>query len=78
MSLCLIIDEMHREIGTVSRHYQLLIDNKHALLRQIDHKIIRAFGPSEKVDLLVLKDQTQSELNALKKDFTFEISKIRY
>ncbi len=73
-----IVSEMHREILVVVNYYDLLLEEKYDRISDIDRTLLLAKGIDKKVDLLILKEVTQSEIRSLKADSTNEISKIRY
>jgi hypothetical protein len=73
-----IVAELIQEIKTINLKYEALIDDKQCELDQINKALAEAYSTEQKVDLLVQKDQVQTEISKLIKDGSGEISKIRY
>lgn len=73
-----IITELYIEISSINLKYEALIKNKIEKIETINNSILSAHKTREKVNLLIEKDQINTEIKQLKKDNSGEISKIRY
>lgn len=73
-----IIAELSIEISSINLKYNVLINNKIDKIKAINISLLTTSRTKKKVDLLVEKDQINSEISQLIKDNSSDISKIRY
>lgn len=73
-----IISELYLEISSINLRYEILINSKIEKTKAIDHSLLTTYKTKKKVDLLIQKDQINTEIRQLIKDNTSDVSKIRY
>jgi hypothetical protein len=73
-----VVAELIKEIKIINHKYELLIDDKHYQLQQINKALKEAISTEQKVDLLIEKDQIKEDIIELIKENSGEASKIRY
>jgi hypothetical protein len=73
-----IISELVVEINAINLRYEILINSKLKQIEVINNSILITYKTKKKVDLLIEKDQINSEIRQLVKDNSGDISKIRY
>lgn len=73
-----IITELYIEISSINLKYELLINSKIEKIEVINNTLHTTYKTKKKVNLLIEKDQINSEIKQLVKDNTSDISKIRY
>ena len=73
-----IISELVVEISSINLRYETLINSKLEQIEVINNSLHTTYKTKKKVDLLIEKDQINSEIIQLVKDNSSDISKIRY
>ncbi len=73
-----LVAELINEIQAINHSFELLIDIKKHELQKVEEALAIAYSSEQKIDLLVQKDQINTEIKKLINETTGEISKIRY
>lgn len=73
-----LISELYFEINTINLKYESLINIKIEKINAINNIFLKTSNTKKKVNLLIEKDQINSEIKQLIKDNSTDISKIRY
>jgi hypothetical protein len=73
-----IITELLLEISSINLKYEALINRKIEKMEAINNSLLATHKTKKKVELLIEKDQVNSEIKQLLKDNSGDISKIRY
>lgn len=73
-----LISELYFEINTINLKYESLINIKIEKINTINNTFLKTSNTKKKVNLLIEKDQINSEIKQLINDNSTDISKIRY
>ncbi|UPQ80366.1 hypothetical protein M0M57_05885 [Flavobacterium azooxidireducens] len=73
-----LVSELLVEIKKIGEKYDVLLDEKHKQLNQINQSLAEAYSTDQKIELLYQKDKINAEIKQLNIDTSIEISKIRY
>jgi hypothetical protein len=73
-----ILKELLVEISSINLKYEILINRKIEKVEVINNHLLTTYKTKKKVELLIEKDQINSEIKQLIKDNSGDISKIRY
>ena len=74
----LIFTELLLEVNAINLKYEVLINHKIEKLEVINNSLLSTYNTKKKVNLLIEKDQINSEIKQLIKENSGDISKIRY
>lgn len=74
----IIITELFIEISSINLKYEVLINRKTERIEVINNSLLTTYKTKKKVDLLIEKDQINTEIKELIRDNSVDVSKIRY
>jgi hypothetical protein len=73
-----LVSDLLVEIKKIGEKYDVLLEEKHKQLNQINQSLAEAYSTDQKIELLYQKDKINAEIKQLNSDTNTEISKIRY